>query len=384
MAMKFGSSMRDLWPLEPGLTYLNHGTVGVTPSEILNEQSQIRRDIEVNPARNMLRELGPRLRATAGLVADRFGGRAEDYVFVENATTGFNAVLCSIELSAGDEILITDQTYGAVGNAVAYACRRAGAKPVVAHIPFPPADGQVVLDAVAEEFSPRTRLAVLDHISSDTAVLMPLDELVAHCHARGVQVLVDGAHAPGQIDLEIPSIGADWYVANLHKWLFAPRGCAILWAAPERQAELHPAVVSWGLDQGFTAEFDWTGTRDPSAYLSVPAAFAFADRLGPAAIRRHNHDLVRAGADILGGQADEPRRAGAALTASMTLAPLHRRFGSGKEAAQVLRDWLLYEHRIEVPVVAFGERLWLRLSAQVYNEIEEFEKLASLLAGRNG
>ena len=383
-AVRFGNDMRPLWPLEPGLIYLNHGTVGVTPHEILNAQSKIRREIEANPARNMLRELGPRLRATADLVADRFGGAGEDYVFVENATTGVNAVLRSCDLAPGDEILITDQTYGAVANAVAYACRQAGAKPVVAQIPFPPADGQAVLDGVAAALSPRTRMAVLDHISSDSALLMPLGELVALCHERGVQVLVDGAHAPGQVDLKIPSYRAEWYVANLHKWLFAPRGCAILWAARKRQADLHPAVVSWGLDRGFTAEFDWTGTRDPSAYLSLAAAFAFADRLGPAAIRRHNHELVRAGAELLAAEGDEARRASTAMTASMTLAPLHRRFGSGKEPAQALRDLLLFEHHIEVPVVAFGERLWLRLSAQVYNEIEDFEHLAAVLAGLDG
>ena len=381
MAGPFGRGMRGLWPLEADAIYLNHGTVGVTPNEVLTAQWAIKQRIEAHPARFMLRDLKTELRAAADLVAEMLGGRGEDYVFTDNATTGVNAVLRSADLGPGDEVLVTDHTYGAVANAARYACDRSGATLVTARIPFPIADNGAAIAAVESALSERTRLAILDHVTSETGIVLPLRRLVSVCHAVGAQVLVDGAHAPGTLDLDIPACGAEWYAANLHKWLFAPRGCGILWAGPGAQKDLHPAVISWRLGEGFTAEFDWTGTRDPSPFLSLPAALDFIASFGADEMRAYNHDLaVNAGAMLaerFGGSQGAP----AAMTSAMALAPLPEKLAAGTEEAEALRSHLLYTHNIEVPIIARSDRLWARLAAQVYCQMSDFEALADAVEG---
>jgi len=270
------------WGLDPSLVYLNHGTVGASPRRVLAAQQRIRDEIERQPSRFLLRELAdqgmtrpghdrPRIRVAAEAVAEFLGARGDDLVFVDNATTGANAVLQSLELEAGDEILVTDLGYGAVTNTARYVTRRRGASVRVVEMPWPP-EARAVLRAIEQGLTPRTRLAIVDHITSETAAILPIADVAASCRARGVPILADGAHAPGQLALDIGALGVDWYTGNLHKWAWSPRSCGILWAAPPRQAAVHPTVISWNLDQGFTAEFDWIGTRDPSAALAAPEA----------------------------------------------------------------------------------------------------------------
>lgn len=378
--VQFGHKARALWPLAPGVVYLNHGTVGVTPLAVLDAQDTLRRRIEAQPAGYMRHDLIPALRAAASEAARQFGGRGVDYVFTDNATAGINAVLRSLDLRPGEEVLVTDQTYGAVRNAAAYACRKADAVLTTAAIPFP---SKTQADAVAEietALTKRTRLAIVDHVTSETALVLPLAAIIDLCRANGTQVLVDGAHAPGMLALDIPALGCDWYAANLHKWHFAPRGCGLLWASEEGQDGLHPASVSWRLDEGFTEEFDWTGTRDFTPYLCFPDAAGFMERLGAERVRDHNHALVLQGAALFAerfgpDQASTPYRTG-----SMVLAPLPDSFTADHDTAQALRDTLLCEHNIEVPVMAVGERLWARLAAQVYCEMSDFERLAGAVA----
>ncbi|MDP7548483.1 MAG: aminotransferase class V-fold PLP-dependent enzyme [Alphaproteobacteria bacterium] len=379
MAGPFGHGMRDLWSLEAGAIYLNHGTVGVTPNEVMAAQWAIKQRIEAHPARFMLRDLKPELRAAADRVAEMLGGRGEDYVFTDNATTGINAVLRSAKLGPGDEVLVTDHTYGAVANAARYACERSGASLVTARIPFPIGDNAAAMAAVENALSERTRIAILDHVTSETGIVLPLRRLVAVCHAAGAQVLVDGAHAPGALDLDIPGCGAEWYAANLHKWLFAPRGCGILWAGESVQRELHPAVISWRLGEGFTAEFDWTGTRDPSPFRSLPAALDFLASFGADAVRDYNHDLAVDAAAMLADRFAGPQGAPPAMTAAMALAPLPEKAGAGREEAEALRNHLLYTDNIEVPIIAWSGRLWARLAVQVYCQMSDFEALADAL-----
>ncbi len=371
--------MRPLWPLEDGALYLNHGTVGVTPLEVLAAQWEIKQRIEAHPARYMRRELKPGVRAAADRAADYLGGDGNDYVFTDNATTGINAVLRSIELAPGDEVLVTDHTYGAVANAARYACEKAGATLVSARIPFSIGDDDAATRAVESGLSPDTRLVILDHVTSETGILFPLQRLVALCHDAGAQVLVDGAHAPGTADLDIPSYGADWYSANLHKWLYAPRGCGVLWADPRVQEDLHPAVISWRLGEGFTAEFDWTGTRDPSPFLSVPAAFDFLQKIGGGSVAAHNHTLASAAARMFaerfGGQIGAPE----SMISAMGLAPLPKSLAATLDQAVTLRDHLDREHNIEVPIIPRSGRLWARLAAQVYCQMSDYEILADAI-----
>jgi isopenicillin-N epimerase len=246
-----------------------------------------------------------------------------------------------------------------------------------------------VLAAIERAITPRTRLALIDHIVSETGVVLPVREMVVLLRERapGARILIDGAHVPGQLALDISSIGADWYAANLHKWAFAPRSCGILWAAPEAQAGLHPTVVSWNYEQGFTNEFDWTGTRDPSSFLTAPAGIAFLERLGFAAARAYNHDLLWRGVALLRERLAPlaegepmPTAAPESMSGSMTTLRMPRVLGGDTAAANRLRDRLLYDHAIEVQVVAWRERLWLRISIQVYNEIEDLELLARAIA----
>ena len=287
-------------------------------------------------------------------------------------------MLRSIGLEPGDEILVTDQAYGGVVRAAGFIARQHGATLATLAWPFPATDPKAFVDTLERAITPRTRLAMVDHVTSETALVLPLAELAAACRARGVPVLVDGAHAPGAIEVDIESLGVDWYAANLHKWAFAPRGCGVLWAAPGRRAGLHPAVLSWGLaNDDWLQEFDWTGTRDPSPWLAAPAGLDFmADVLGVAAMRAHNHRLAWTTAERLSSRWGFDWTTPESMIGCMATLPLPDRFGPADAAtAQRLRDALLLDHGIEAPVLARGGRLWIRLSFQVYNDESDVERL---------
>ena len=385
----FGRGMLAHWPLEPDIVYLNHGTVGATPRRVLAVQQALREEMEQQPARFLLRELCglsgpsdravPRLREAASAVARFMGAQGQDLVFVDNATTGVNAVLGSLELKPGDEILITNLAYGAVRNAAAFVAERQGARLVTLELPFPVAEPALYLNRLAQALTPRTRLAILDHITSETALVLPLAEMAACCRAAGVPVLADGAHAPGAIPLDIPRLGVDYYTGNLHKWALAPKGCGFLWVAPERQQGLHPPVISWGLGQGFVQEFDWVGTKDPTPFLAAPAALALMQEWGLEAMQAYNHHLARQALAWLSARWGFEPPAPEAMLGSMVTLPLPAALGSTRQEALRLQYALLYEHRIEAPILCLGGRLWVRISAQVYNSLEDVEALARAL-----
>jgi isopenicillin-N epimerase len=385
--------MREHWALDPAITYLNHGTVGATPRRVLAAQQAIRDEIERQPSRYLLRELTsirvgawapevPRLRAAAREVAAFLGARGEDLVFVDNATTGVNTVLRSLDLDPDDEILVTDLGYGAVNNAAAFAARVRGAKSRVVEMPWPVQEPAQAADAIVAAIGPRTRVAVIDHVTSESAQMMPVADIAARCRARGVAVLIDGAHAPGALPLDIPALGADWYTGNLHKWAWAPRSSAILWVAPERQHGLHPLVISWGLDRGFTDEFDLIGTRDPSPFLAAPAGIAFMRELGLDRVRSYDHDLAWRAGRMLGERWGTTPGVPEAMVGTMITVPLPERFGSTREDAARLRDALLFEDKIEIQLHAWRGRLWVRVSAQIYNDEDDVARLARAVEGR--
>lgn len=385
---EFGRDMLAEWPLDPHITYLNHGTVGVTPLRVLAAQRAIMDDIERRPSQYLLRELTsigvgrpreekPRMRQAADAVAPLFGARGDDLVFVDNATTGANAVLRSFPLDPGDEILVTDLGYGGVTQAATFAARERGAVLRTVAMPWPVRSAGAVVDACVGAAGPRTRLAVIDHITAQSALVLPLAQIAAGLRARGVAVLADGAHAPGAIPLDIPSLGVDWYVGNLHKWLWVPRSSGILWASPDRQRGLHPAVVSWGLDQGFTAEFDLPGTRDPSPHLAAPAAIEMMRGFGIEAVQRYNHALAWTGAHLLAERWGTAFETPETMIGTMATVAMPPRAGATMDDAARVRDSLLFEDHIEVQVHAQGSQLHARISAQIYNTREDIERLGS-------
>ena len=387
----FGRAFLSHFWLDPEITYLNHGTVGATPRVVLEAQHAWQRRIEAQPASFLFRELmrvtpdepgqaRPLLRQAADAVGEFVGARGDDLVFVDNASTGINAVLRSLALKAGDEIVVLDQAYGAVVLAAEFVARAAGAKVVTVATPWPVRGDatDAYADAVEQALTPRTRLAILDHVSSHTALTLPVGAMTARCRARGVPVLVDGAHVPGALALDIAPLGADWFVGNLHKWAFAPRACGFLWVAPARRAALHPPVISWGLDAGLAQEFDWTGTRDPLAMLCAPAGIAFMrDVLGLEAMRTWNHDLVWRMAHVLAARWGQAWTTPESMVGCMASVPLPERIHAlGERAAPALKDWLLHERRIEAQVLAIRGRPHVRLAAQVYNDESDYERLA--------
>ncbi len=391
--MTCGRARLSDWPLDPDITYLNHGTVGVTPRRVLDAQQAIRDEIERQPSQYLLRELTevvvgvsgarvPRLRAAADEVAAFVGARGADLAFVDNITTGANAVLRSFPFEPGDEVLVSDLAYGGIVRAATFAARERGATVRTVEMPYPFA-ADALAAAYAEAVGSRTRLAIVDHITASTALVLPLADIAARLRARGVAVLADGAHAPGAIPLDIPSLGVDWYVGNLHKWAWTPRSSGILWAAPDRQAGLHPPVISWGLDEGFTQEFDSVGTRDPSAHLAAPTAIALFEEWGVDAIRAYNHALAWNGARHLaerwGTTFDTPE----AFIGTMATVPLPGALGQTREDGVRLRDGLLFDDRIEVQVHAYRDRLWIRVSAQIYNDMDDINRLADAVARRS-
>lgn len=373
---EFGQAVRHYWTLDWSATHLNHGSYGATPKPVLAAQDSIRQDMERTIGDFFSRQLPKRLRTAAAELAGYLGAEADDIVFVDNATAGMQSVIGSIELKPGDEILINDQTYNAVKNIARYEAGRAGAKVVEITLPFPVADdGDSIVEAFKAGLSPRTRLVLLDHITSATAVVMPVEQLIAAAHAAGALVLVDGAHAPGQVDVDLTSLGADFYTGNCHKWLAAPKGAAFLWARREHQPWLHPPIVSHGLGKGFIAEFDWTGTRDASSYLAVPAALAFRQTFGDIRIKARNRGLAEEAGAYLAGAWKTRLGSPASLAGSMRMIELPLKSGAPAD----LRLKLWQDHRIDVPVNGLADGLWVRISAQLYNEMDDYRRLAAAI-----
>lgn len=325
-----------------------------------------------------------RLDAAREELARFLGCDPPDLVFVTNATTGVNAVLRSLCLAPGDELLVTDQTYAACRKAAEFITARSGACLVVARLPFPVASEEELISAVVSCASTRTRLALLDHVTSPTALVLPIARLVSELRARGIETLVDGAHAPGMLPLELARLGAAYYTGNAHKWLCAPKGAAFLHVRRDRQSGIHPTVISHGYGAGLRAEFDWVGTADPTAWLCIPKALRTIGSLLPGgwpAVMARNHALAlqarRLLLDKLGIDAPCPdamigSMASIPLPAAVSGAPADGLDCKGMHAwfrARGIETWLYPQ---PMPL--------LRISAQLYNGMDQFERLADLLA----
>jgi isopenicillin-N epimerase len=318
------------------------------------------------------------IRESATTLATFLNANGNDLVFVDNATTGCSAVLRSLAFQPDDEILLLSHAYGAVRNAVCYTTEQSGAKIVEAIIPFPDPTEDSLVAAVVAAITPRTRLAVIDHITSGSAIVLPIRRIVAACHDAAIKILVDGAHAPGQIDLDLTAVNADWYVGNCHKWLCAPKGCAFLHAQPSVQAGLHPGTISHGFGNGFLAEFDWTGTTDPSRFLAVTAALDFHQRLGGPKLRQRNKSLAAEGAALIAQRLNtQVGTSGGQASAMATVRLLVD--DPTTDHAWDIRTRLM-QSGTDAPVHALDGALWLRLSAFAYNELDDYARLAERVA----
>ncbi len=373
------SDVRDAFEFAPELVHLNHGSFGAVPRAVREEQDRWRAHIERDPTSFYTFELPDLMREQAAAAARRFGGTGGDWVFCENATAAMDGILHGLSLSPGDEIVTTSHAYGAVLKAMQWTAAKRGATLRLADLPPTLTGEEEVVEAVAGALGPRARLLVVDHITSATAAVFPVAALVQRARAAGVAVLVDGAHAPGQVALDVPSLGADWYTGNAHKWLFAPRGCAVLWTAPDRQPNTRPAVLSHGTDKSYADAFDWIGTRDPSAWLSFEAGARAHDGFGGASLMARNRALAAKGADIVAAATGARLAAPASMCGAMAALILGDA-PADPELPNAVRRALVAEHGVVAPVYAFAGHLWLRISAQVYNTVQDYERCATAIA----
>ena len=377
-ASAFGHARRSDFDLMEGMDHLNHGAYGSTPRTVLQASDRWRSRMEADPSIFFRRDLSGSLRGAAARVAAFLGGRGEDWAFVENATAGMNAIIASTPLAPGDELICLSQVYGAVRNALEHRAAKSGARIVVVPVPVPFVDPQPLLSSLRAAISSRSRLVTLDHVTSPGATVLPVAELVAICRNAGVPVAIDGAHAPGMLALDVPSLGADWYVGNLHKWAFAPRGTGVLWCAQARQADLHPVSISHYYGQGFTAEFDYCGTRDNSAWLASGAGLDYLEAMGPDRVRLHNNGLAREAGDMLSRAWRSELAAAPEFLAAMAAVRLPNGTGGTRSDGRDLSTRLTEQHGISCAVLALEGGLWVRVSAQVYNEPADYERLAAV------
>ena len=378
MASPHTPDIRSLWGLDYSRLIVNHGSYGATPLEVLAKQDDWRRRMEAAPTLFMATELPAAIRRAAAAVGAAIGARGEDLALVDNSTAAINAILNSIPFAPGDEILVNDHTYAAVVKAARHVCARTGAVIVTTALPFPDPTADTLVAAHLSGVTPRTRLAIVDHITSPSALVLPLAEIVASYRAAGVPVLVDGAHGPGQVPLDLGTLGADFYVGNGHKWWMGAKGAGFLWATPQYQPMLHPNIISHGYGSGFLAEFDWTGTRDWSAALALPDAIAFHDRLGGTALMAANRAEARAAAEKLALRFGTRTANPPELEAAMSLVELPIRTDGSEQRALALRQ-MFYDLGCDLPVIALGGTVWLRLSAQAYNLPSDYDRLGDLV-----
>lgn len=389
------------WLIERGTLFLNHGSFGACPRTVLAAQQSLRERLESQPVAFLARELEGLLDAARVELGRFLGADPESLVFVSNATAGVNTVLRSLRFAPGDELLTTDHEYNASVNALRFAAQRDGVRVVVAPIPFPIRSPGEALGAILACVTPRTRLALLSHVTSPTALILPLGELVPELRRRGVETLVDGAHAPGMLPLDLDALGAAYYTGNAHKWLCAPKGAAFLYVRADLRSAVRPLAISHGANATrtdrprFRLEFDWTGTLDPTAYLCIPAAIRCVDSLLPggwSAVMAANSRLARLGRDAICQTLGVPPPAPDEMLGSMAAVLLPGEPVLSTALSPLDDDPLQVVLRerfgIEVPVLPWppawvaGEqvsRRLLRISAHLYNSVAQYQALAAAL-----
>ena len=383
------------WKIDRQIVYLNHGAFGNCPKSVLSYQRKMQDRMEQNAMKFLVWDLEPLLDQARTALADFVGANGSDLIFVPNATAGVNTVLRSIVWKPGDELLTTNHAYNACANALRYVAEQCGAKVIIAPIPFPFETESQLIDPILESVTPRTRLVLLDHITSPTAVIFPIQKIVQALDKLGIDTLVDGAHAPGMVPLNLKNIGAAYYTGNCHKWLCAPKGSAFLHVRQDRQQPIRPLVISHGANSirgdrsRFLIEFAWTGTGDFSSWLAVPKAIDYMNHLvsgGWPAIMEQNHLLalkVRRLLSEMWGITPPCPETFLGSMATLLLPPEKNKLNL--ESPLFIHPWqdaLRQKHGFEVPIAPWPSKThWsLRVSAQLYNTLEQFEALGRIVA----
>ncbi|MBI1214638.1 MAG: aminotransferase class V-fold PLP-dependent enzyme [Alphaproteobacteria bacterium] len=378
---------------EKGVTYLDHGGFGVTPAPVSKAQQKHRRRIEQNPKAFFTYDYPDIWHEVLAATAARFRVEKDNLTFVQNASDGINAVLQILDLGEKDEILTTNLTYGGIDIAAEATARKAGASIVRAQLPFPATSRAKAADyagALEKSIGKRTKLVIIDHITSATGMVLPVREMVAACRKKNVPVLVDAAHVPGQVAFDIADINPDWYVANLHKWYFVPRSCGIMWTADKHFEKMRPTVMSWNTnDPSYALRFGWTGTRDVTGIMSVPDAFRFMDGYGEENVIRHNHELLTQAIGILSDAWKVKAQTPPAMYGSMTTLPLPagltKHFAADLAGCLKIQKILIREKKITASVpLAHKGRHYIRIAAQIYNSAADYKKLAKAVLSLAG
>jgi isopenicillin-N epimerase len=392
------------WRLDRSVTFLNHGSYGACPAPVIEAEGRWRERLERQPVRFLSRELEGLADEARRRVAAFLGADPDGLAFVPNATTGVSTVLRSLAFQPGDELLTTDHEYNATLNALAQIAERDGATVVRAAIPFPIAHADDAVEAVAAAVTPRTRFALLSHITSPTALVLPIERIAAELADRGVDVLVDGAHAPGMVPVDLGALDVPYWTGNGHKWLCGPKGSAVLSVRADHRGAIQPLVISHGWNDPrahagertpFRLRFDWTGTSDPAAFLALADAVELVPELEPGgwpAVMAANHALVLDGRDRIAAALGVAPPAPDDMLGSMAALPVP---GLASDAEALALHLALVDDGIEVPVHGWpvpaargpghGPRaVLLRISAQRYNEASDYDRLADALRRRLG
>lgn len=378
------ADLAALWSIRPDSTYLNHGSFGPSPRPVREVRRQYIDALDSQPMDFYVRQFEPLLLQARDRLAEFLGTVRKNIVFAENATFAMNVVADSFPLQAGDEVLLNDHEYGAVIRIWERRCARTGARVKIVPLPARIESHDQVVDAIAAGITPQTRLTIISEITSPTAIILPVAQIAAACRKRGVAVCVDGPHVPAQIDLRLDDLAIDFYCASLHKWLCAPLGTGFLYAHPRWHGIVQPQLLSWGrllpaLPEQWDEQFTWSGTRDSSLYLSVPAAIDFMTQtVGLETFRRRCYWL-----------ADYAREQLMELTGEVPLAPTsggwygtmcHVPLPAGDWSQ--LQNWLWEAHRIEVPIIHFNSRWFVRVSSHLYNTTSQVDRLVRAIASR--
>ncbi|MCC9657464.1 aminotransferase class V-fold PLP-dependent enzyme [Rhodopirellula halodulae] len=386
----------NAWLIRKDLDFLNHGSFGATPRCVFEEQHHWQRQLENDPIEFLApeRSLLPKLDRVRQVVGKEVNASPNDIAFVRNATEGVNAVIRSLPLSADDQILVTNHGYNACINAVQEAARSAGASVLNAQVPFPIRHPDEVLDAIRTQLTPNTKWMLLDHVTSPTGIVFPIAELVDIAHSNGTRVMVDGAHAPGMLPLNLSELNADYYTANHHKWWCGPKVSGFLHVAAEHQSEVLPSIISHGANlEGFgptpfQSQFNWPGTFDPSPLIALPTAIDFLANLFPSresnrldGLIKRNHDLVVQARRLLLDRLALAEPAPESMLGSLATIPIPAWKNHSNAEILAIRQTLRAKHRLELPIFRFDEEnVCLRISAQAYNSIEQYERLADAVA----